>query len=239
MNKQLFLNLAKIERIPLYVQSVTSAAMNRTLTYKLTFPGMLSLPQGVWLYKLAKSLPKKAVVVEIGCFGGLSTAFLLAGLDPTSSVYSIDPFDENVQKQKQILQSSKDKAFKNPEIAMLKIKPSKKDVEKRLRKEGFKNFELIQGYSNDIVKTWKKRINLLWIDGNHDYKFVKDDYIKWSPFLKKGGIIAFDDANKRDTSAVWNMGVIGPTKVVDEYIKEPKWTILGRIDAMVYARKNF
>ena len=46
---------------------------------KKDFKGMLSLPEGVSLCKLATSLPWKSdsIIVEIGCYGGLSTAFHL------------------------------------------------------------------------------------------------------------------------------------------------------------------
>lgn len=36
-------------------------------------------------------------------------------------------------------------------------------------------------------------IRLLWIDGRHEYKYVKKDFKCWEPFVSRGGIIAFHD----------------------------------------------
>jgi len=50
----------------------------------------------------------------------------------------------------------------------------------------------IKGYSVDILKTWNKPIGLLFIDGCHTYKAVKND-TKWIEYVIKGGFIAFHD----------------------------------------------
>ena len=53
---------------------------------------------------------------------------------------------------------------------------------------------------DDIVKTWKQPIDILHIDGMHDYKSVKNDFEKWSPFVKENGVIVMHDTmvNKPD-----------------------------------------
>jgi cephalosporin hydroxylase len=38
-----------------------------------------------------------------------------------------------------------------------------------------------------------KKLDVLLIDGDHTYKGVKTDFANYSPFVKKGGIIAFHD----------------------------------------------
>lgn len=44
-----------------------------------------------------------------------------------------------------------------------------------------------------LEKEHKTRIDLLYIDGDHTYNGVKTDFDYFSPFVKKGGIIAFHD----------------------------------------------
>ncbi len=80
---------------------------------------------------------------------------------------------------------------------------------------------------------------MLWIDGSHIYEDVKKDFLLWSKFLKKGGIIVFHDSNKKNGGTKWNMGWPGPTLVVDEVIKEPEWINIEKIDSITYATKNF
>ena len=38
-------------------------------------------------------------------------------------------------------------------------------------------------------------LDWLFIDGNHDYEPTKSDYIKYSPFVRPGGLIGFHDIN--------------------------------------------
>jgi MMP 1-O-methyltransferase len=221
------------------LNSIVYSIKNNVFFLKLIIPGMVSLPQCVKLHDLASVLSKNSTIVEIGCYAGLSTAFLIAGSKNKSTVFSIDPFDSSIKKQKRKLLSSEDKAYSKGEIIILDKKPSKEDVEKCLWSKKLTNFKLYEGYSNDAYKNWKRNIDMLWIDGDHNYRQVKRDFLQWSKFLKKGGIVAIDDANMTGESEYWNMGLIGPTMVVNEYIRFPKWVNIGRIDAMVYATKNY
>jgi len=56
-------------------------------------------------------------------------------------------------------------------------------------------FEFIQKTSNEIAKTWKKRIDILFIDGNHIYRQVLLDYKTFAPFVRKNGLIIFHDTH--------------------------------------------
>ena len=62
------------------------------------------------------------------------------------------------------------------------------------------NINFIKGYFNDVVKTWDKDIDILHIDGSHDYDSVKEDYENWSPFVKDTGFILFHDTVSHPTS---------------------------------------
>ncbi len=62
------------------------------------------------------------------------------------------------------------------------------------------HIRLIQADSRDLETVEKVKgyfaygmVDFLFIDGEHAYEFVKSDYVKYSPFVKKGGIIALHD----------------------------------------------
>jgi len=194
------------------------------------FSGLLSYKEGITLFKLSRSLSENTLMVEIGCFGGLSSAYLLEGSKNNRALlYSIDPFDSDLEYQVRD-ESNLMPANKKPNMA---------EVETKLKIFGLKNFELIQGLSFEVVKKWNKPIDLLWIDGNHDYEAVKQDYQQWEPFLKVGGIIAFHDSNKKDNSEGWSEGGWeGPTRLVKEVLHPPKWDQLMRIDSITSAKKQ-
>lgn len=51
---------------------------------------------------------------------------------------------------------------------------------------------IIPKKSEDVLKTWKKNIKFIFIDGCHDYKYIKKD-IKWKKFVVNEGITVFHD----------------------------------------------
>jgi hypothetical protein len=55
------------------------------------------------------------------------------------------------------------------------------------------NLEIIRGYFDDVAKTWKEEINLLHIDGLHDYENCKNDCDTWVPLLEENGVVLFHD----------------------------------------------
>ncbi len=64
------------------------------------------------------------------------------------------------------------------------------DVKDKLKLD---NLEIIKGYFDEVAKEWDKEIDLLHIDGLHDYANCKNDCDTWSPFLKENGVIIFHD----------------------------------------------
>ncbi len=85
---------------------------------------------------------------------------------------------------------------------------------------------LIKGNSKDISTVEKIRstlngstVDLLFIDGDHEFGGVESDFKLYSPLVRKGGYIVFDDANKQYP---------GILKCIDRYIRgSPDWSILG------------
>ncbi len=75
----------------------------------------------------------------------------------------------------------------------------------------FKNLTLLCGDSkkNNIINQAKTLGNydLIFIDGGHDYKTVKSDFIEYSKFISKKGIIVMHDIKSnivKDVPRYWN-----------------------------------
>lgn len=240
MNWTLFFTLVSPKRIPSYLDSLIYAKRFGVLSLRKNFVGMITMPEAMTLYKISSLLQPRSEIVEIGCYGGLASAYILAGCKNNGAfLYSIDPFSANLAVQRKEVGSYHNKYYKKVEMDSLNNKPSKFEVERLLRKLGYENFKLIENYSHNVALKWKTKIDLLWVDGNHEYSAVKQDFRDWTPFLKKNGYIVFHDANNVDNKSVWSWGLSGPTRFVKEQIKEPEWTQIRRVDSMVYARKNF
>ena len=55
------------------------------------------------------------------------------------------------------------------------------------------NVVLIQNSSEDEVKKWTQKIDLLHIDGNHTKESVNHDLIEWVKHMNDGGVILMHD----------------------------------------------
>ena len=141
--------------------------------------GWLHNAEGKLLYKLAKKLPKNSVIVEIGSWHGKSTIWLASGAKMNNSrVYAIDPHNGNSSEIKEEF----------GEIDTFNI-----FINNLKNADLLETVEPIKKRSIDASNDFSKSIDLLFIDGDHDYEAVKNDFDHWFPKLKKGGIIVFHD----------------------------------------------
>ena len=71
----------------------------------------------------------------------------------------------------------------------------------------------IKQKSNDVVNLFEDNsIDFIYIDGCHQYEFVKNDLINYFPKIKQDGIISGHD---------YCLGWIGVKTAVDEFFKKP------------------
>jgi len=147
----------------------------------------------VWgLIDLIEDFPKDPVVVEIGTFAGDSAElFSLVA----KKVYTIDPLAWGGIMQVADNYTCDDvKRYLNDRLA------------KRT------NIEYIKKYSKDAVVMFEDNsIDVVYIDGDHEYESVKQDITLWLPKVKVGGLICGHDHNEHPQHA----GVI---KAVDELL---------------------
>ena len=122
-----------------------------------------------WLVRHLK--PK--VIVDLGVDWGFSTfAF---GMPRIGHVYGVDTFEGDKFTGKT--------GGQNYDYVISKR-------EKLFMKD---NVTFIQGYFDDIAKTWDKKIDILHIDGDHSYDAVKNDFETWSQFVSEDGVILLHD----------------------------------------------
>lgn len=74
------------------------------------------------------------------------------------------------------------------------------------------NAKIIKKFSTDAAQDFEdESLDFVYIDANHEYKFVKQDIELWAPKVRIGGIVAGDDYYM---TRAGNMGVI---QAVNEY----------------------
>jgi MMP 1-O-methyltransferase len=146
-------------------------------------PGWLTDEEGEALYDLARACTGRGAVVEIGSWKGKSTVCLGLGSKAGKSVpvYAIDPH------------------------ADYRFGDFKTNVERA----GIADLvHPIASLSQAAADDFHEPIELLFVDGSHEYDLVLEDFEKWVPKVVDGGWVAFHDTT-------WTKG---PRKVVGSAI---------------------
>ena len=147
------------------------------------------------LFTLAKEGGGEGVIVEIGAYKGGSTILLALGSKCVNreKVYSVDPH--------------------TPYNIAVASPRSLDTFQKNIGEAGVEDWVIpIFKTSEDAHRGWDKPIRLLFIDGDHRYEYVRNDFLWWEPWLVPEGVIAFHDSTAISSDT-------GPRRVINEYIR--------------------
>ena len=200
----------------------------------------LFIPENTYCVDLAiRNLPTDDPVVEIGSFTGMSTCMLSHFLElhqRRNTLFNVDKW-EFEEKEKQYYSR------------VLKVTPE--TMKHYIRESFIRNLQLCCGsrlpatielFSDDFFECWNTRSSLvdLWgrtvmpggpisfayLDGNHQYAFVKRDFDNVSKWLVKDGFIFFDDSDPAIKSGVRDFVQEGSWKKEYELvIKNPNYLL--------------
>lgn len=142
--------------------------------------GWLTEAEGLFLYNTAKKVKAPNVIVEIGSWKGKSTVCLGSGSRDGHKVkiYAVDPHIGSSEHQKMFGKVDTFEEFKQ-----------------NLHNAGITEYvEPIRDTSESSAGSFIKPIGFIFIDGAHEYKFVRLDFKLWFPKVIIGGILAFHDS---------------------------------------------
>lgn len=134
-------------------------------------PGWLTEAQARDLHDAAAAVAPDGRIVEIGSHHGRSTVVLALG--GTARVTAVDPFPNDWRY-------------------------GSDDTEQRLRANlstaGVTDrVDLRVATSRDVRATWREPLDLVYVDGKHDYWTVRDD-LRWAEHVRDGGVLFVHDA---------------------------------------------
>lgn len=158
--------------------------------------------------------------VEIGVYRGKSlfsvaVPFILAG----GTAIGIDPYIQEAAHEQDI----EDVTLRNC-VNTLISKTDFDDVYNDVM-----NIKTIIGYDDSVkiirdlssnavlhLREIGHKIDMLHIDGNHDTKFVKEDYEYYLPLINDGGAIVFDDINWPSVNVIYQKAKLENTLIHEE-----------------------
>jgi len=166
--------------------------------------GQNTIAEKFFLYIISKNISLEGDILEIGSFMGSSSILLVAGNELSKhkgTVWLIEPYPQpNIEQFLEIF-----------------------------HKRGLDQYiKLIDKTSEEARDVVDSKFRFIFIDGNHEYEYVKKDILLWQECLVEGGIIAFHDRK-----------FSGVSMAIAELIRRSdNFTILGNISGILYAAKG-
>ena len=176
--------------------------------------GWLTPKEGRLLYDLARGCTGRGVIVEIGSWKGKSTIWLASGSRRGRGVlvYAIDPH-----------------TAQSDNLATQSAVPTFAEFTENIRQAGVAELVVpMVTTSADAARAFDRPVELIFIDGAHDYASVALDLELWFPKVVEGGTIAFHD------TVAWE----GPRRLVAERVFRGAWARRARfVDSTTVAQK--
>lgn len=156
--------------------------------------------------KLAAEVPPGGSIVEIGSlYGGMTAVLGLA--NPEAKIVSIDDYSWHPADD---------------------VPTSKELLMENMKRVGVKNVKARQGDSRVIGKTWKKAIDLLWIDGGHSYDYVHSDLVNFGPHAQ---VIAVHDYKNPAWATI--------EQAINDFIHDhPEWAIVEVVGMVAVLKRK-
>ena len=135
---------------------------------------------------IVKYVDDGQTIVEIGCFAGRSTRFLMDGLDYAGKhkvkVHVIDTF--------------KGSGMEHAEVDCSRVyEDFVRNLDDYIQDERVIIHQL-RSDDPDLIKSFEDNsVSAVIIDGNHTLEAVEDDVYNWWPKIIEGGIMVGDDIN--------------------------------------------
>jgi predicted O-methyltransferase YrrM len=165
----------------------------KPLRIGLSIPTHMTQEELLLLYDIAGSLGMNKSIGEIGSYLGASSVCIAAGIDKSSRLYCIDTWQNDNMIY---LQSDRSSSALNSQDTFKRFLKNVDCVLDRI--------VTIRAWSSDAVtyfETQNISLDMLFIDGDHEYSGVKSDWDNYNKILKPGSYVIFHDTG-------WAAGVI-------------------------------
>lgn len=157
------------------------------------------------LLNLALACPEGANALEIGSHLGKSACYLASGLAAKNGhLYCVDTWQNETMPEGQ----------------------SDTFYEFQQNTEGIKELlTIVRRHSGELcVNEISIPLHLVFIDGDHSYHAVKNDFEKISPWLADDGVVAFHDCSNFE----------GVSRVIGEALSSGEWMMSGYVENLFW-----
>jgi predicted O-methyltransferase YrrM len=164
----------------------------------------------------------RSSVVEVGVSQGATSARLAAAMAPSGRLWLIDPYCRHTWPERLLHLSF------NEHIARRSVRP------------WFCRVRFLRLVSTAAASeiALDRPAELIFIDADHSYEAVRDDFLAWSPHLASTGILAFHDSRCCRARADLSLDT-GPVRLVEEIMRGDygSWSLCAEADSVAAFRR--
>jgi predicted O-methyltransferase YrrM len=167
---------------------------------------------------LARHAAGKKRLVEIGVWHGVTTRVLQSTMAQHGVLYAVDPFPVGrlrFSTQAVIARREVSKAQERPVVWMRT-----------------KSVEAARAYA----ASGRPLVDFIFIDGDHSYEGLRDDWENWRPLVAPDGIIALHDSRSSTERCIGAAGSVGFTS--DVIVKDPGFDVVEVVDTLTVLRRQ-
>jgi predicted O-methyltransferase YrrM len=155
---------------------------------------------------LARHATGRRSLVEIGVMHGVNTGLLRGVMAPTGTIIGIDPHPRGrlgVSFERMIAQ---------------------REVARHPRGQAV----LLRRWSHEVAPDWSRPIDFLFIDGDHSWQGIEDDWRGFSPHVVLGGVVALHDS--RSVPGIPDLESVRYTR--DVILVDPAFRLVDAVDSL-------
>jgi hypothetical protein len=145
--------------------------------------------------------------VEIGVYKGLNAESILKMLN-IKKLYLVDPYQPYVQDN----------------VLLPKFASAKGEAYGRLKKYGSR-VEFVYKCSADAASLIPEALDFVYIDGNHDYEYVRQDIASYFPKVKQKGVIGGHDFSIKSLGVVRAAAEFAVSNSLELMIDRDDWWV--------------
>jgi len=149
-------------------------------------------------------------IVELGVFEGVTSLVLRQAMDPSGTLYCVDPF------------------FVGVFGFSYGFSISKREIAKSCNG----SVRFLHQFSHEAAAGWKAPVDMIFFDGDHSDAGVRRDWADWSRHIVPGGVAAFHDSVAPGETT-------GPPALVREILAgDTRFGLVCQVDSLSILRRK-
>jgi predicted O-methyltransferase YrrM len=167
---------------------------------------------------LARHAERKKRLAEIGVWHGVTTRRLRTAMAPDGILFAIDPYPVGRLRfsAQQWIARREVGGIQNGEVCWLRM--TGRDAGGKLSLAGEGGFDFV------------------FIDGDHSYEGLREDWETWGPLLVAGGVVALHDTHSTPDRNIDNAGSVRFAEAV--ILSDPRFEVVEVMDSLTVLRRK-